>query len=264
MCASTPDSRSILGMRVDATDYADASNRIMEWSSQAHPRYVCLANVHMVMESHDSPDFRNCVNSADLVASDGTPLVWVMRLRGARKAQHVRGATLTQCVLEQCAGKRVPVGFYGGTEHVLQQLQQHSKNQFPDLQVVYAYSPPFRQLNRNELEKVWTSINASGARILFVALGCPKQEAWMAAARPAVNLVMLGVGAVFEMLAGTKKQAPLWAQRLGLEWLFRLLAEPRRLWQRYLRHNPRFLLYVATECVGLFIRRAAKDRTDGT
>jgi N-acetylglucosaminyldiphosphoundecaprenol N-acetyl-beta-D-mannosaminyltransferase len=240
-----PPSRLILGMRTDSTDYADAAARVLAWASARESRYVCIANVHVTMESYDSTAFREIVNGADLVTPDGMPLVWALRLFGVRGSTRVRGPSLTEKVIESAAASGVAVGFYGGTAAVLTLLLQVCEQRFPGLRIAYAYAPPFRQLKAEEDAAIVGEINASGAGILFVGLGCPKQERWMASHKGSVDAVMLGVGAAFDFLAGAKRVAPDWMQRGGLEWLFRLATEPRRLWWRYAYHNPRFVALLA-------------------
>lgn len=233
--------RYILGTRVDATSYDDASARILQWARAGESRYVCACNVHMVMEGYDSPDFQKVINAADLVTSDGMPLVWVLRRLGLHEQTRVYGPDLTLSVCEAAAREGVPVGLYGGTPETLDALQNSYRARFPQLKIAYAYPPPFRPLTREEDETIVQAINTSGTRILFVGLGCPKQELWIAEHRDRVQVVMLAVGAAFDFHSGRVKQAPVWMQRSGLEWLFRLLMEPRRLWRRYLRVNLCFL-----------------------
>jgi N-acetylglucosaminyldiphosphoundecaprenol N-acetyl-beta-D-mannosaminyltransferase len=204
-----------------------------------------MANVHVTMEAHDSAEFRAIVNGADLVAPDGIPLVWALRLFGAPQARQVRGHTLTVSVIERAAAADVPIGFYGGSPAVRTLLLQECQRRFPDLRVVYAHAPPFRELTAEEDAAIIRDINESGAGILFVGLGCPKQERWMALHKESLNAVMLGIGAAFDFLTGVKPEAPEWMQRAGLEWLFRLGTEPRRLWRRYAYHNPRFVVLLA-------------------
>lgn len=251
--AADPIHRFVLGMRVDAGNYAASTERIIGWASFAsdRPRYVCVANVHMVMESHDSPDFKRIVNSADMVTSDGMPLVWMLRSLGLPLAERVYGPTLTLHVCEAAAAEGVPVGFYGGSPAALNELTAELTTRFPSLDVRYAYSPPFRELTPDEDASVVEQINDSGARILFVGLGCPKQERWMADHSNQLPLVQLGVGAAFDFHAGRVKQAPTWMQDRGLEWLFRLAVEPKRLWKRYLYNNPRFLALAAMQLAGI-------------
>lgn len=234
-------------MRTDATSYSDAATRVLTWASSGESRYVCVANVHLTMESHDSDEYRTIVNGADLVTPDGMPLVWALRMFGVASATRVAGFKLTLRVLECAAAEGVAVGFYGGSPAVLRRVVDECAQRFPTLRVAYAYSPPFRPLMAEENLAVIAEINTSAARILFVGLGCPKQERWMAMQRGTVNAVMLGVGATFDFLAGMKPQAPGWMQQAGLEWLFRLATEPRRLWWRYAYHNPRFVALLAEQ-----------------
>jgi N-acetylglucosaminyldiphosphoundecaprenol N-acetyl-beta-D-mannosaminyltransferase len=242
--------RYILGTRVDATSYADASARILQWARASESRYVCACNVHMVMEAHDVEDFQRVVNAADLVTPDGVPLVWALRRLGLKDQTRVYGPDLTLSVCQAAAEAGIPVGLYGGTQEILDALQKSYRARFPRLEIGYAYSPPFRPLTRDEDEAVVQAINASGTRILFVGLGCPKQEQWVAGHRNRVQAVMLAVGAAFDFHSGRVKQAPLWMRRSGLEWVFRLFMDPRRLWRRYFKNNPRFLWLVMRQLLG--------------
>ena len=243
--------RYILGMRVDATSYGGATERVLAWARTGESRYVCVATVHMVMEAYDDPGFRDAVNAADLVTPDGMPLVWMLRLLGVRGQQRVYGPDLTLHVCRAAARESVRVGFYGGRPEALDVLVRNLQDRFPGLQVAYAWSPPFRPLTEEEDTRVVEEINASGTRILFVGLGCPKQERWMAEHRGRVRAVMLGVGAAFDFHAGRVRQAPRWMQHAGLEWLFRLAMEPRRLWRRYAKHNPRFVALALAQLLGV-------------
>lgn len=235
------ESRTIVDIRVDATNYNDAVARIVEWARQGASKYICVAAVNNVMEAHDAASFRVAMNQADLVTPDGMPLVWGLRALGVRGATRVYGPDLTPLILEAAAEAGVAVGFYGGAPDVLGALLKTVRSRWPSLRIAYSYSPPFRPLNEIDEAKVVRDINASGAQILFVGLGCPKQELWMARHRGRVPPVMVGVGAAFDFLAGKKKQAPSFMQKTGTEWMFRLASEPRRLWRRYLQHNPRFV-----------------------
>ena len=240
----------ILGSRVDPISYAQATQQVVAWAQQHESRYVCAANVHMLMEAYDSPEFQNVVNGADLVTPDGMPLVWMLRCLGYPQQERVYGPDLTLRLIEAAAMQEISVGFYGGTVETLVQLTNSFKEKHPNLQIKYSYSPPFRPLTTDEDESVILAMNASGAKILFVGLGCPKQERWMASHRGRIQVVMLGVGAAFDIHAGQKPQAPAWMQRVALEWLFRLGREPRRLWRRYLLHNPRFFVLALMQLFG--------------
>ena len=240
----------ILGSRVDPISYAQALHQVVFWAQRHESRYVCAANVHMLMEAYDSPEFQNVVNGADLVTPDGMPLVWMLRCLGYPQQERVYGPDLTLRLIEAAAMQEISVGFYGGTVETLAQLTNSFKEKHPNLQIKYSYSPPFRPLTTDEDESVILAMNASGAQILFVGLGCPKQERWMASHRGRIQVVMLGVGAAFDIHAGQKPQAPAWMQRVALEWLFRLGREPRRLWRRYLLHNPRFFVLALMQLFG--------------
>jgi N-acetylglucosaminyldiphosphoundecaprenol N-acetyl-beta-D-mannosaminyltransferase len=241
----------LLGMQVETTSYDATSNLVMDWAGALESRYICVANVHMLMEAHDSSDFRKIVNDADLVTPDGMPLVWMIRLKGQRNQSRVYGPTLMLYLLERAARENIPVGFYGGPPQVLKSLIKRMQARYEGLNVAYSFSPPFHALSPEENLAIIEQINQSGARILFVGLGCPKQEYWMAEHRCKINAVMIGVGAAFDFHSGVKPQAPVWMQAIGLEWLFRLANEPRRLWRRYLYHNPRFMVLAIADLLGL-------------
>ena len=239
----------ILGMRVDATSYADAGRQVLDWARNHESRYICAADMHMVMESHYSREFRNIVNGADLVTPDGMPLVWGLRLLGAMEATRVYGPDLTAALLEAAVREDIPVGFYGGTPEVVDRLLNVLSQRLPRLRLAFRMSPPFRPATVDEDRRVVAQVNSSGARILFVGLGCPKQERWMAEHAGRVSAVMVGVGAAFDFLSGMKPQAPRWMQGLGLEWSFRLCSEPRRLWRRYLWYGPQFVGLFALQLI---------------
>jgi len=242
-------SRLILGMRVDATHYETATDQILRWAAQGQSRYICVAAVNNVMHSYDDPTFRDAMNGADLVTPDGMPLVWGLRRLGVTDATRVYGPDLTPLLLAAAEREAIPVGFLGSAPHVLAMLLDEVDRRWPALRVAYAWSPPFTALTDEEDADVVSAINASGAKILFVGLGCPKQELWMARHRGTVEGVMVGVGAAFDFLAGEKLQAPQAMQEAGLEWLFRLITEPRRLAKRYLRQNPRFAVLFGAQLI---------------
>ncbi|MGH2791649.1 MAG: WecB/TagA/CpsF family glycosyltransferase [Actinomycetota bacterium] len=216
---------------------------------------VCAASVNNVMEGRADHDFLEVMNRSDLTTADGMPLVWGLRLLGVEQPTRTYGPTLTQVLLGKAEEADVPVGFYGGSPEVLKDLLEIARQRWPRLDVAYAHSPPFRALTEEEIQREVDRINASGARLLFVGIGTPKQDRWMDSNKGNVHAVMLGVGAAFDFIAGVKKQAPGRLQRLGLEWLFRLVTEPRRLWRRYLIRNPRFIF--------LFARQLIRARTTG-
>lgn len=211
--------------------------------------YVCFSTVHMVMESHDDPEFGKRVNAADLIVPDGKPLVWMQRRQGRREAQQVRGNDLVIALCQYASKNGITVGFYGGKHEVIDAIKARAQSELPDLKIVYAYAPPFRPLTDEEDASIVGEINAASPDILFVGLGCPKQENWMSAHRDRLKCVLLGVGASFDFYAGSVRECPAWIGRLGLEWLFRLTQEPKRLWRRYLILNPRFMFLAAMQLV---------------
>jgi len=240
--------RHLLGVPVAALGPEAAADRILTWAADPPTgRYVCFSPADHLVRAHQEPAFAQVLRQADLVVPDGMGVVWALRLLGCRQVQRVYGPDAALLVLAAAEREAVPVGFYGAAAETLARLTAAVRARFPELRIAYAWSPPFRPLTAEEDEVVTRAVNASGARILFVGLGTPKQEYWMAAHRGRIRAVMLGVGAAFDFLAGTKPQAPRWMMRAGLEWLFRLGTEPRRLWRRYLVNNPRFVLMVADE-----------------
>lgn len=244
--------RYILGQRVDFTTYERAVKKVLAMALDGSGGYVIFSTVNTVMEAHDDPDLQRIVNSAALVTPDGMPLVWGLKLLGIKDAERVYGPTFTLIACRKAGKLGIPVGFYGSTETVLNLMVSNLKAKVPGLHIAYAYSPPFRTLTMTEDKKVVKEIVDSGAKILFVGLGAPKQYRWMAENKKVLSsIVMLGVGAAFDFIAGVKPQAPGWMQRTGLEWLFRLITEPRRLWRRYLYHNPRFMFLFGLQVLGL-------------
>ena len=249
--------RYVLGQRLDATDYADATARVVDWARRGESRYVCLSNVHMVMQGWDDPNFRQIINAADLITTDGVPLVWCLRALGLPSAVRVYGPDLTLHVCATAAQQQLAIGLYGGTAQSLKEFAALLQSRFPAIEIACSIAPPFRPLTAAEDVAYTKQLAESGARILFVGIGCPKQEIWMSEHRGRLNMPMLGVGAAFDFHAGRIKQAPAWLQAIGLEWLFRLLMEPRRLWRRYAWHNPRFVLFF----IGQLLRGRRRRRT---
>jgi N-acetylglucosaminyldiphosphoundecaprenol N-acetyl-beta-D-mannosaminyltransferase len=234
--------RPVLGVNVAVSSYEQVVQMSLIWARDRQSRALCFSTVHMIMEAHDDPAFLGRLNGADLVNPDGMPLVWALHALGERSAQRVYGPDTTVTMLAAAENAGVPVGFYGGSEAVLDSLIATVRQRHPNLEIVFYESPPFRALTSEEDQAVVDRIAVSGARLLFVGLGCPKQENWVMNHRGRVPAVMFAVGAAFDFLAGAKRQAPRWMMRNGLEWVFRLATEPRRLAVRYLKHNPRFVV----------------------
>lgn len=252
----TPFKRFVGGIGIDVTDYEKAVRRILEGAREGDSGYVCAANVHMVMEAYDDPELRQVIDRAALVTPDGMPLVWALRLLGTPHASRVYGPDLMLVTCKAAEAEGIPVGLYGGTPESLDAVVSFLRLRFPHLKIVCRIAPPFRPLTREEDAAVTEKIEGSGVRILLVGIGCPKQEKWMARHAGQIPAVMLGVGAAFDFYSGRVRQAPVWMRKAGLEWFFRLLMEPRRLWKRYARHNPRFIWLLFREVLKtrLFLR----------
>lgn len=234
----------ILGLNVLASNYAQVVEQSLNWARNAESRSVVFANVHMVMEAFDNQEYKNCLERIDVINPDGMPLVWTLRLMGNTNASRVYGPDCTLAMLACAAKEGVPVGFYGGTDASLQRLVSRIKEQFPALKIDFQFAPPFREMSLDEDLDVTQAIQDSGVRILFIGLGCPKQEKWITQHLGRIGAVMFGVGAAFDFLSGAKVQAPRWMMALGLEWAFRLASEPRRLARRYVTTNPRFVVHL--------------------
>lgn len=234
--------RKVVGASIDLTDWAGAIKRIHGWASAHESRYVCICNVHSVITAQLDGAFAQVIEQADMATPDGAPIAWMLRRLGAREQRRINGPDLMLRYCKHAATSGESIFLYGSTDETLDTLQRRLLARHPTLQIVGAYSPPFRPLTDVETADVVQRINASGAGTVWVSLGCPKQEFWMASMRGRIQAVMIGVGAAFDYHAGTIVRAPKWMQRSGLEWLHRLFSEPRRLWRRYLFTNSRFIV----------------------
>jgi N-acetylglucosaminyldiphosphoundecaprenol N-acetyl-beta-D-mannosaminyltransferase len=237
----------VIGLPVAVGNMAGITRAVLDLAKRGAGGQVCVANVHMLTTARGDPELRTVLERAALVVSDGKPLVWRLRQQGFRQAEQVRGPDLMLRVCEAAAAEGVPVYFYGGDEQLISALGAELKRRWPDLVIAGAEAPPLLPPRPEVDPAVAERIRASGARILFVGLGCPKQEFWMHAYAPELAAVQLGVGQAFAIAAGQLREAPAWVRGLGLEWLFRLASEPRRLWRRYLVTNSLFLAYLIGE-----------------
>jgi N-acetylglucosaminyldiphosphoundecaprenol N-acetyl-beta-D-mannosaminyltransferase len=238
----------ILGTQLALTDYDDTMDWMDEVVRGGTRASVTAAAVHLVMVAQEDPETRHAVDHA-LAVPDGVPLVWALRALGHRDASRVYGPDLMAKYCARSAKTGTTMFLYGGrSEEALEQLTQALLERFPGLRIVGGWSPPFRELTEEERDEVAVRINASGADVVWVGTGQPKQEKWMAAMRDRLEAPLLaGVGAAFDFHGGIVRQAPDWMQRRGLEWTYRLAREPRRLWRRYARYNPRFVAAFARQ-----------------
>jgi N-acetylglucosaminyldiphosphoundecaprenol N-acetyl-beta-D-mannosaminyltransferase len=255
----TPPRVEVLTTPVLPISVDEAGSVIAAWSAGGGARVVCAANVHMVMEAWDDASFAAGLAAADLVVCDGRPLVWACWLEGARDARQARGLDVMLEVCRLAARRGLKVGLYGAEPAVAAEVRRRLGAELPDLEIVYSWSPPFRELSTAEDEAAVRDIRAAGVQLLFVSLGCPRQERWMLAHRERLACVMIGVGAAFDMLAGFAGVAPRWMQRAGLEWVYRFAQEPRRLWRRYALHNGRFVALVVGRRFGAHGARAGRS-----
>lgn len=236
----------VLGVGISAVNPRTALDEITRWVEEGERSYVCVRDVHGVMESQRDPELARIHNDAGLTVPDGMPMVWAGRRAGATGMSQVHGPRLMLSVLARAAERGWSSYFYGAGEGVPELLAERMCARFPGLKVAGGWSPPFRPLTPGEDAEAVARINAAGPDLVWVGLSTPKQERWMGAHREALAApVLLGVGAAFDIHAGLVSQAPEWMRRRGLEWSYRLAKEPRRLWRRYLRNNPAYLARIA-------------------
>jgi N-acetylglucosaminyldiphosphoundecaprenol N-acetyl-beta-D-mannosaminyltransferase len=222
--------------------------------------WLTAAAVNLVMSAKDDPTTMRAVLGATLAVPDGQPLVWALRLLGHSRATRIYGPDLMAAHCAHAASTDTPIYLYGGrSDEALELLKRRLRERFPGLRIVGGWSPPFRPLSAEERKRVVAEIDASGAQVVWVGTGQPKQELWMSEMRPLLSAPLLvGVGAAFDFHAGIVSQAPAWMQRAGLEWLYRLTREPRRLWRRYLTQNPRFLVGFLCQYMCTLVGRGAR------
>ncbi len=247
----------VLGVPVSVLAFDEALATIDGWIASGERNYVCTLDVHALMESQSAPDVRNIYRSAAMVAPDGMPLVWLLRRSGYRTADRICGPDLMPAVFRHSQGRGYRHFLYGSSDATLSLMEEKLGLKFPGAKIAGSYSPPYRALTCEEEREVDRLVNAADPDIVWVGLGAPKQDRWMAAHRGALKApVLIGVGAAFDMLAGTVTRAPRFLQRTGCEWMFRLAQEPRRLTRRYLESNTKFAMMVIGEKLRLTRRHA--------
>ncbi len=244
---STRRTLRVLTSPIDVIEPIEAVRRIATWSAARLSRYVCICNAHSVVTATQDADFRRAVAGADMATPDGAPVAWMLKRQGARAQARISGPDLMLDYCAHAARSGEAIYLFGSSEATLARLQQALLTRWPTLRIAGAESPPFRRMTPEEDDQAVARINASGAGTVWVSLGCPKQELWMAEHRDRVRAVMIGVGAAFDFHAGVVPRAPPWMRDHGLEWLHRLASEPRRLWRRYLFTNTSFVLGAARQ-----------------
>jgi N-acetylglucosaminyldiphosphoundecaprenol N-acetyl-beta-D-mannosaminyltransferase len=255
---AAPPRINVLGVGVHALNLPLAVDVLREAMANRTKGYVCVTGVHGVSEAQSDPEFRAILNRALLNTPDGMPMVWVGRWSGAREMDRVYGPDLLVevCRASEAAGWRH--FFYGGAPGTAQALAAHLQARFPRLAIAGAHTPPFRPLTTGEMEELQSLVATAKPDIMWIGLSTPKQERFMSATLASLEVpVMIGIGAAFDLVSGKVKQSPRWIQRSGFEWLYRLIQEPRRLWKRYLKNNPLFVLRLLLQWTGL--RRYSLD-----
>jgi N-acetylglucosaminyldiphosphoundecaprenol N-acetyl-beta-D-mannosaminyltransferase len=252
-----PATVDVLGVPLALTDYESTLDWIDATVAAQARSYVCVCNVHTVMASAEDPELRAALSGSALNVPDGQPLVWAINALGHSLGGRVYGPDLMAHACARSAETGQRFYLYGGrNQGALVQLALNLRQRYPGLRIVGGYSPPHRPLSDEERRAIVEEINTSRADVVWAGIGVPKQEKWMAQMRPHLDApVLIGVGAAFDFHAGLVPQAPNWIQESGLEWAYRLAHEPRRLWRRYMRYNPRFL--------GAFARQLARHHRSG-
>lgn len=236
--------QNVLNMPVSVASTKILLDFVQENAATRGSAFIAVSNVHMCMESFDDLAFNNVLSKAHFVIPDGRPIYWALKLLGNKFAQQIRGQDIFESLCQMASERGLNIGLYGGfNQQVLDSAISQILERYPSVNITYSYSPPFRDITDQEMGQIFSEISNTNVDILFVGIGCPKQEKWMCQALNKINCTMIGVGAVFDFVSGEKKHAPRWMQKAGLEWLFRLLSEPKRLWKRYLKQNPRFIYY---------------------
>ncbi|MBF0239351.1 MAG: WecB/TagA/CpsF family glycosyltransferase [SAR324 cluster bacterium] len=249
----SPQRLNVLGIGVSITNMLDTLGRFDTWIQNHEKHFVCVRDVHGVMLSQEDEKLRDIHKQAGLITPDGRPLVWLGRLSGQTHMTQVCGFDLMLAVCSHSVTKNYRHFLYGAAEGVPELLKQNLQKLFPGLDVCGVYSPPFRPMTPEEDQELIQMINDAKPDIVWVGLSTPKQEYWMAQHTDSLNAsVLIGVGAAFDFHAGLKQRAPHWMQISGMEWFYRLLSEPRRLWKRYLYHNPRFIILILLQLLGLY------------
>jgi exopolysaccharide biosynthesis WecB/TagA/CpsF family protein len=251
-----PRRADVIGVQVSCVDYDTAVACIMDAARSEQYGVVSCQAVHAVVTASGDRSLREQVNRFSMVTPDGQPVRWVLNwLHGARLRDRVYGPELTMRVCRAAAEQGIPIYLYGGSPQTLEALQQRLCDQLPGLKIAGSVSPPFRELTEAENQAACEAINTSGAKIVLIGLGCPKQDFFAAKNADRIQAVQMCVGAAFDFHAGSKPMAPAWMQRNGLEWLFRLWCEPRRLWKRYLLTNSIFCIKLAASAPQIIWRR---------
>lgn len=251
--------RRVIKSDISIGSFGGFVNSLIDLSKNKKSSYVCVCNAHMLIEANDSNDFSRVVNEADIVTPDGKPVAKAVEWLYSIEQPRVAGMDLIESLFMEIARKDLKVFLYGSTNDVLEKTVNKACKQFPELNVVGTLSPPFHQLSPDEDQLDVDTINNCNPDFVFVALGCPKQERWMAKRKDKVNSCMIGLGGAFPVYAGIVSRSPVWMQQYGLEWLYRLAKEPKRLWRRYFYTNSLFMVLFLKQYLKQKVFRAGKS-----
>ncbi len=243
--------KEIISLNINTGSYNSAISEIIDLAKKRISSYVCFSNVHMIIEGHKNPEFKKLVNNSTFSFPDGMPLVFAFKALYGMKQDRIAGIDFMMDALKECKKKQLSIFLFGSTTLVLEALSKNISKTFPNLIIAGKLSPPFKEFSSSENELFIQTINNSGANMVFVSLGCPKQEMWMAKHYDKIKAPLLGVGAAFEIHAKLIKRAPVWMQKTGLEWLYRFIQEPGRLWKRYMVTNSLFVFLLIKEIIAV-------------
>lgn len=238
---------NLLHFKITLGRYPQFIEHILSLAAERRSSAVYVANVHMFIEAYKSAAFSQIISEGDVVTPDGMPLTWALKLVHGINQDRVAGMDILPELLGGLGARKLPVYIYGGTPELISRTEDYLAANYPKLPVAGLHSPPFRPMTGEEEARIISDINSSGAAVVFVVLGCPKQENWIASMKGKVNAVMIGIGGALPVLIGMQKRAPKWMQKNGLEWAYRFYQEPQRLWKRYFSTNSLFLYLIAKE-----------------
>ena len=245
----------IISLNVHHMSFNDCLEQVVGFALHKRHAYICFANVHMVIEAYNNKAILNQVENADLVLPDGKPLAIACNMLYGKKQERISGMDFTPLLLEKANEKNFSIFIYGSTENVIAAFKEKIKINYPAIRFAGAISPPFRPLTDDEIMVDIEKINRSGANIVMVSLGCPKQEKWMSKTSGKINSVLIGIGGALPVVAGVQKRAPRWMQNMALEWFYRLLQQPGRLFTRYLYTNSYFLFLLSRDYIKSLFKR---------
>lgn len=254
------ETTEVLGVPYAELDYDGATRVITEWASESKGETVVVAPVSSLIMTHDNPDLRHAFDCASMITSDGMPIVWMRKLMGRQGATRLYGPDLMKHVCAECARRGISIGLVGGLPGRIDALKAELYRIAPGVAIAYDFSPPFRALEDDEVRTIARKATDAGCGVIFVGLGCPKQEIFMERMRPYFRGVQIGVGAAFDFIPGYVRQSPPILQRMGLEWAFRVACEPRRLWRRYATTIPPFVWGAAIQLIAHKIDGRSHER----